>query len=41
VGLDWDKLYTTSLQRKFSWVARSKKSWTQDEEAAVAENQAV
>ena len=38
VGLDWEKLYTTSLQRKFSWVARSKKSWSQDAEAAVPEN---
>jgi DNA topoisomerase-1 len=36
VGLDWEKLYSTSLQRKFSWVARSKKSWTREEEAVAA-----
>ena len=28
VGLEWEKLYTTSLQRKFSWVAKSKKPWS-------------
>jgi DNA topoisomerase I len=27
VGLDWTKLYSKSLQRKFSWVAQSKKTW--------------
>jgi DNA topoisomerase-1 len=33
VGLEWDKLYTTSLQRKFSWVAKSRKTW-QEQQAA-------
>jgi len=27
VGLDWTKLYSKSLQRKFSWVAQSKRTW--------------
>ena len=38
-GLDWNKLYTTSLQRKFSWVAKSKKAWTPQEENAVVVKQ--
>ncbi|MDA4137434.1 MAG: DNA topoisomerase I [Thaumarchaeota archaeon] len=36
VGFDWDKLYTSSLQKKFSWVAKSKKPWVQQEQAAPA-----
>ncbi len=35
VGLDWTKLYTKSLQRKFAWVARSKARWTQQEGEVV------
>jgi DNA topoisomerase-1 len=30
VGLDWAKIYSTSLQRKFSWVASSGKKWEPD-----------
>jgi len=32
VGLEWEKLYTTSLQRKFSWVSRSRKTWAEGAE---------
>ena len=28
VELDWDKLYSKSLQRKFSWVSQSRKVWS-------------
>jgi DNA topoisomerase I len=34
VGLDWEKLYSKSLQRKFSWVAQSRKTWTREPVAA-------
>ena len=27
VGLDWKKIYTKSLQRKFLWASRSRKRW--------------
>jgi DNA topoisomerase-1 len=27
VGLDWEKLYTKSLQRKFEWVEGTHKEW--------------
>jgi DNA topoisomerase-1 len=33
VGLDWKKIYTSSLLRKFEWAAKSRKPW---EEAPVA-----
>ena len=33
-GFDWDKLYTSSLQKKFSWVGKSKKPWPQQEQVA-------
>ena len=36
VGLDWEKLYSKSLQRKFSWVAQSKKTWPLDKPASAA-----
>jgi DNA topoisomerase-1 len=39
VGFDWDKLYTTSLQKKFSWVAKSKKPWTRVAQAAPVAQQ--
>jgi DNA topoisomerase-1 len=39
VGLEWEKLYTTSLQRKFSWVAKSKRPWPRQEEEAVVAKQ--
>jgi len=26
-GIDWTKLYTSSLQKKFSWIDRSKVKW--------------
>lgn len=32
VGYDWTKLYTMSLQKKFSWVEKSRKSWTQQKQ---------
>jgi DNA topoisomerase-1 len=31
-GLDWGKLYTTAMQRKFSWVARSRRPWSEEQE---------
>jgi len=27
IGLDWKKLYTKTLQRKFAWVSKSKSRW--------------
>ena len=30
VGLDWAKIYSKSLQRKFSWVEQSKRNWEQN-----------
>jgi DNA topoisomerase-1 len=37
VGLDWTKLYTKSLQRKFEWVSKSRVRWAAPEVAmAVA-----
>jgi len=39
VGFDWDKLYTTSLQKKFSWVEKSKKTWPQREQVAQVAQQ--
>lgn len=33
VGLDWAKVYSKSLQRKFSWVLRSSQRWEQDSDA--------
>ncbi|MDA4123023.1 MAG: DNA topoisomerase I [Thaumarchaeota archaeon] len=42
VGLDWGKLYTTALQRKFSWAAKSRRPWSeeqeQEEEVTVEQN---
>ncbi len=35
VGLDWEKLYTSSLQRKFSWVAKSRRPWARREEREI------
>ncbi len=35
VGMDWEKLYSKSLQRKFSWVAQSKKTWAAEKEVAA------
>jgi DNA topoisomerase-1 len=29
VGIDWNRLYSKSLQKKFSWVARSPAKWVQ------------
>jgi len=39
VGLDWGKLYTTSLQKKFSWVEKSRRLWSQQEQAAAGSQQ--
>jgi len=36
VGLDWNKLYSKSLQRKFSWVAQSRKTWPADKTPSPA-----
>ena len=36
VGLDWNKLYSKSLQRKFSWVAQSKRTWPDQKQAGTA-----
>jgi DNA topoisomerase-1 len=36
VGLDWEKLYSKSLQRKFSWVAQSRKTWQAEAPASTA-----
>jgi DNA topoisomerase-1 len=36
VGMDWGKLYTTSLQKKFSWVEKSRKPWSQSEQPVAA-----
>ena len=35
VGLDWEKLYSKSLQKKFSWVSQSKKKWTEESVTAT------
>jgi DNA topoisomerase I len=34
VGLDWAKVYSKSLQRKFSWVAQSSAKWEERQESA-------
>jgi DNA topoisomerase I len=39
VGYGWRKLYTTSLQKKFSWVEKSRKSWSKREEVAPVAQQ--
>jgi DNA topoisomerase I len=31
-GLEWGKLYTSSLQKKFSWVAKSRRPWSEEQE---------
>jgi DNA topoisomerase I len=33
VGLDWAKVYSKSLQRKFSWVLQSSAKWEQESDA--------
>lgn len=33
VGLDWARVYSKSLQRKFSWVLQSSQRWDQDADA--------
>jgi len=35
VGLSWEKLYSKSLQKKFSWVSQSKKTWPLDKAASA------
>ena len=35
VGLDWAKVYSTSLQRKFSWVAQASPRWEAFQEPAL------
>jgi DNA topoisomerase-1 len=39
VGYDWSKLYTTSLQKKFSWAEKSRRTWSQEEQVAAAAQQ--
>lgn len=34
VGLDWAKVYSKSLQKKFSWAASTSRSWDQSERGA-------
>ena len=41
VGLDWNRLYSKSLQRKFSWVAQSKKTWPAEKPEAPAPVQKI
>ncbi len=36
VGLDWARIYSKSMQKKFSWVAQNRKKWAQDAEPATA-----
>lgn len=31
IGLDWRRLYTKSLQRKFEWVSKSRQQWKETE----------
>ncbi len=35
VGLDWAKIYSKSLQKKFSWAAQTGRRWEQGEEGTV------
>jgi DNA topoisomerase-1 len=35
VGLDWTRIYTASMQRKFAWVTRAKTKWEPDAKEAV------
>ena len=36
VGLDWAKVYSKSLQRKFSWVLRTSQKWEPGEEVPLS-----
>jgi len=36
VGVDWAKLYSKSLQRKFSWASQSARKWEREESAMKA-----
>jgi DNA topoisomerase-1 len=36
VGLDWTKIYTKSMQRKFAWVSYSKRKWETERETIEA-----
>ena len=36
VGLEWTKIYTKSMQRKFAWVSYSKTKWEAEEKAIEA-----
>ena len=36
VGLDWAKLYSKTLQRKFSWASQSTQRWQREEDAVKA-----
>ncbi|TLY04799.1 MAG: hypothetical protein E6K95_02185, partial [Thaumarchaeota archaeon] len=35
-GLDWTKIYTKSMQRKFAWVSYSKTRWETEEKVIEA-----
>ncbi|MDA4128097.1 MAG: DNA topoisomerase I [Thaumarchaeota archaeon] len=35
VGLEWTKIYTASMQRKFAWVARAKAKWEPEAGEAI------
>jgi DNA topoisomerase-1 len=41
VGLDWAKLYSKSLQRKFSWVGQSRKTWAREPATPAATSTAA
>ena len=36
VGLEWAKIYSKSLQKKFAWVNRSKQKWTEPHAEMIA-----
>lgn len=35
IGLDWTKIYTASMQRKFAWVTRAKTKWEPGEKESM------
>ncbi len=41
VGLAWAKIYSKSLQRKFSWVGQSSRKWEQGESSVETDSRSV
>ncbi len=39
-GLSWEKIYSKSMQKKFSWVANSKAKWDEGAEGTASESSA-